>query len=381
MVMPFEYPRNALLDLSPINDAIDFRAKQQQRAKDNQVRDEQLGMQKEEFGLKKQGMEDARQKAFVQKAAAIAQMALDDPDKNRGGAMISRLTSSDPRWMEAAKANQIDPSDWQTFAKTIIAEARGPRDPLDSKLKEAQIAKLQREAATGDNPAAVREWNFYSKLPPEQQQKYITMKRADQWKDIGTGYVMPSISNPAGPAAATIQKDVAGAAAQKEIGERQGQAAADLPRQEDNAALAIDTINQIRNHPGKQYGLGVAGVLPGIPGTQQKGFVSLVDQAKGKTFLEAFNSLKGGGQITEAEGRKATEALARLDRAQRPEDFDKALSDLETVIQLGIQRSRKATGGRTTTGGQGAPQPGTVMDGYRFKGGNPADPNSWERAK
>jgi hypothetical protein len=25
-----------------------------------------------------------------------------------------------------------------------------------------------------------------------------------------------------------------------------------------------------------------------------------------------------------------------------------------------------------------APQPGAIEDGYRFRGGNPADPNSWE---
>lgn len=28
---------------------------------------------------------------------------------------------------------------------------------------------------------------------------------------------------------------------------------------------------------------------------------------------------------------------------------------------------------------QGGPQPGTIEDGYRFRGGNPADPSSWEQ--
>lgn len=30
-------------------------------------------------------------------------------------------------------------------------------------------------------------------------------------------------------------------------------------------------------------------------------------------------------------------------------------------------------------GSDGPPQPGAIQDGYRFKGGNPADPNSWEQ--
>ena len=125
-----------------------------------------------------------------------------------------------------------------------------------------------------------------------------------------------------------------------------------LPQALQTADDTLKLIDQIRNHPGREYGTGMAGVLPGIPGTSQKDFVTLVDQAKGKAFLEAFASLKGGGQITEVEGRKATEAIARLDRTQTKEGFLQALDDLEDIVEAGKSRAtRRAARAQPATGG------------------------------
>lgn len=150
MVMQFEYPRNALLDLSPINDAIDFRARQQQRAKDNAYRDEQLGMQRDEYKAK------ARERA-VRNAAGIAQMALDEKDPAKGAAVMNRLIASDPRWGDAIKENNLDPADWQTFARTLVAEARGPQDPLDAQAKQAQIGLVKAQTNLANANAANKE--------------------------------------------------------------------------------------------------------------------------------------------------------------------------------------------------------------------------------
>lgn len=142
----------------------------------------------------------------------------------------------------------------------------------------------------------------------------------------------------------------------KEMGESQAKATIDLPRIQDNSMLALKTIQDIKDHPGRSTGTGTAGmVLPYIPGSDARGFANLVDQAKGKVFLEAFNSLRGGGAITDAEGAKATQALARLDRAQSDSDFNAALSDLEDVITLGSSRAERMARGQYSTPAQRQP--------------------------
>ena len=317
-----------------------------------------MGLGETDLGMQYQQRATQDEATIKKRLGSMAQAVEMEADPNRRNAMWQRVLKMVPGGATNLAPEEMDP---MTGPKMLMAEAGIVVDPLERQqkqgalqLQQAQIGKLNREAAMGgEMPSNVREWQYFQSLPPEKQQQYLTMKRAEKYLDTGTAFVRPNPVDPANPIA-SMPKDVAGTARQKELGEAGGKAAADLPRVLDNAALAIQTLDQIRNHPGKQYGIGAAGVIPGIPGTQQRGFVNLVEQAKGKTFLEAFNSLKGGGQITEAEGQKATQALARLDRAQTPEDFEQSLADLEQVIRLGASRAKNAAGGGPRQ--QSAPQ-------------------------
>ena len=58
-------------------------------------------------------------------------------------------------------------------------------------------------------------------------------------------------------------------------------------------------------------------------------------------FLAAFESLRGGGQISNVEGEKASVAFARLQRPQSIDDAIAALNDLKDVVNSGLVVARK----------------------------------------
>jgi hypothetical protein len=94
----------------------------------------------------------------------------------------------------------------------------------------------------------------------------------------------------------------------------------------------------------EQYvGFGVP-YLSNIPGTDTASFRVLYDSLKGQAFLEAFQRLKGAGQITEIEGQKATDALLKLNNAQSEKDFVKYAREFQENLQKGMDLAKNKAG-------------------------------------
>lgn len=407
----YAFPDSANLDVRGISNALSEYTqgiRQDRRdAFDRDMRTKQFGLQEQANDRASESHSMEMQKAKVQQIAGIAAVALNEKDPARQAQMMQQAYALHPGMTDHLTRAGVNPGDHVGTAKFILAEARGfgVYNPLDDEAKRAQIDLTKKQAAnvgadnykagdgfiynsrTGEvKPLPEGTGNTKTSLNPTWGQdangNLVLMQTTSQGKavktelpagvqatkgvmkvDAGTHFIL--LNQMTGQSIGILPKDVAGKEAAEEVGKAAGKAQADLPRVQANADRALQTIEAIRNHPGKQYGVGAIGALPGIPGTQQRGFVNLVDQAKGQTFLEAFNSLRGGGAITEAEGAKATQALARLDRAQTPKDFDAALKDLEDVVRRGLataQSNAKLRGLETQRAapagpGTGQPQP------------------------
>lgn len=143
-----------------------------------------------------------------------------------------------------------------------------------------------------------------------------------------------------------IPKDVAGAARQKELGEVQGQSAAKLPAALIDAEETTKKIDQLLSSKGLDS---IVGPLDQYRpswtlGDDGRNALARLEQLQGGAFLQAFNTLKGGGAITEVEGAKAERAIARMQRSQSEADFREALMDFRDALSVGIRKLRASAG-------------------------------------
>lgn len=147
------------------------------------------------------------------------------------------------------------------------------------------------------------------------------------------------------------QRDAIAVEVGKDRAKAQVKAEGELPQVEAEAQQTIGLVDKLINHPGFSTVVGAKGPtgVPAaagypIPGTDAADFTVLRNQLVGKQFLQAFETLKGGGQITEIEGKKATDAIARMDTAQSEKEFKAAAEEFKAVIRSGLGRTKKKAG-------------------------------------
>jgi hypothetical protein len=143
--------------------------------------------------------------------------------------------------------------------------------------------------------------------------------------------------------------------------------AAQLPKVLDTAEMTLKEVDDLigkrdkdgnllkgeKPHPGFETAVGFS-FLPGarfVPGAPAADFQARFDQVKGGAFLQAFETLKGGGSITNVEGDKGTAALNRMSLAQSEKEFVQAAREFQDVVRTGVARAKKMSGGSATAGG------------------------------
>jgi hypothetical protein len=146
----------------------------------------------------------------------------------------------------------------------------------------------------------------------------------------------------------SLQGDISQAkAGGKVLGETAANAQINLPQTISQGDETIGLIDDLLKHPGFDSAVGLSSYNPlnRVAGQPGNDFNIRLDQLKGKQFLQAFETLKGGGQITEVEGKKATDAISRMNASASEDEFKKAAREFQDIVRKGVERAKAKAGG------------------------------------
>lgn len=251
--------------------------------------------------------------------------------------------SADRAKFDAAIAREIAMSDVaQTdLGKAVSERAKlKPGDPLIAQY-DAYIAKLVSATTAATIPAGYR-------LKPNGDLEFIPGGPAD-----------PKIANRSTPAPANYRYKADGSGDLEAI--PGGPEAGKLTVKSEDAIVAaedlVGKIEALLKHPGKSEAVGISFGSGMIPGTDARGFIARHNEILGSAFLDAYNSLRGTGSITEIEGVKATAAKNRMDLSTSEEEYTAAAEEYMGYIKRGVEREKarmqKLTGGANSSAAGG----------------------------
>ena len=160
---------------------------------------------------------------------------------------------------------------------------------------------------------------------------------------------------------------------------------------------AIDEANRILSQPGRWWtpfddATGATGqMMRGVGGSRARDLDQALEPVRSILSFETLAEMRRNSETGGALGGIATRELELLGNTVRSLDTAQSRSqvqrNLQTVRQQFERTQRAVLAARAELDGGGPqrsqqevsfPQAGDVEDGFRFRGGDPADPNNWE---
>lgn len=282
-----------------------------------------------------------QQRASMLPMAIGASMSGNRQIRGTGGALMQDA-------MEAQNPMQMGDDGWLTPDGQMItnpfAQQRNETARRDSALSLAvSAAKANQQRSS-----------YFTTVPTNDG--YVRMNaRTGEWD-----FVTDDQGNPLRPPQydPTVMRGVEAAKGEGGVvGKDKGEKIVNAPKVIEEGEATIKLVDELLDHPGFEQAVGKSRYfgMQHIYGTDAYDWDVRHKQIQGQQFLQAFEKLKGGGQITEIEGTKAEQAMARMNSGGSEEDFREAAKDFQEVIRKGVERARQGITVAPTGQPQGTP--------------------------
>lgn len=254
------------------------------------------------------------------------------------------------------------------LAKLGLGEAEIDAAIANPAILNHYLKQASSKAGYGqDAPSSVREWEYYNQLSKDDQGRYLRMKRANPYLDIGTGYVQPDPTSPGEYSGGPIVKEnyqerfdqAEGAAAGKAKGEADASYQSIMSKMPglENVVIQLDQLADRATYTLGGQAMDTArrqlGMEPTDAALARAQYIAIVDNQILPLLRDTF-----GAQFTVKEGETLRATLG---------DADKSPKEKQAALKAFIEQKRRDVEALARQAGQSAPAPQAAPEVRRYR--------------